>query len=242
MFIKTRINKINADNLYCEGQVISILDNDKKPIEDKKLNDYKVIISFDKIDLSTSLKNYDFMINETVIGKVIETDDKEKLISLDISEYQKEIFDDFVKGGPYKAKILWFLSYGAMVKVNEFLGIIKNSDFSNKYLKVSQFYHPGDLIEVEVANTYLNKIYFKPTDMSHEDYQADLSKYKVNDVIIVRISSTRPWGIFVGIAPGVDGLCNNPDNLGLKAGMKIAYKITKINEKGIKGRFVKLIG
>lgn len=243
MQAKILINHIDT-NKYASGRIIDIQTEECEKFPEDIL-DYRAILPFDAVDISTKLDTYDFIIGEELTVEIVKIDEENQEVAVDRAAYQRTIIDEYVeKKGPYEGKIMWNLKYGAMVKTKEgFLGLIKNTDFSDRHLKVSDFYKPGDTLQINILKRFKDKLYFEPVDKSHEDYMPDLSQFKEGDIVIGRVTSIKPWGIFINLAPGIDGLCNTPPiGVQVGTGQKVAYRIVQVDEvKGIRGRFVKVL-
>lgn len=154
---------------------------------------------------------------------------------------QAQVWDTIEVGKKYVGVVKSLASFGAFVDIGGVDGLVHITDLAwTKIKHPSQIVKEGDSIEVEVkafdAETRKISLTFKK---ANEDPWAILpEKYEVGDVIPVTVLKLMPYGAFVSVIPGIDGLVHisqianrHVEKVGdaLKVGDEVSAKIIEIN-------------
>ncbi len=122
----------------------------------------------------------------------------------------REKFWETVKvGDVFKGEVKSMTSYGAFVDLGGIDGMVHISELSwNRIKNPAEVVSVGDMLEVYVKDLdkEANRIslgYKKPED---DPFVKFTSEYSVGDVIEGKVVSITPFGAFVRIIPGIDGL------------------------------------
>ncbi|MBQ2273156.1 MAG: bifunctional 4-hydroxy-3-methylbut-2-enyl diphosphate reductase/30S ribosomal protein S1 [Clostridia bacterium] len=154
---------------------------------------------------------------------------------------QAQVWESIEVGKKYVGVVKSLASFGAFVDIGGVDGLVHITDLAWTKLKhPSEIVKEGDSIEVEVKSfdpetRKISLVYKK----SNEDPWALLPEaHNVGDVISVTVLKIMPYGAFVSVIPGIDGLVHisqvAPRRLEkvsdvLKVGDVVDAKITEIN-------------
>jgi len=154
---------------------------------------------------------------------------------------QAQVWDSIEVGKRYVGVVKSLASFGAFVDIGGVDGLVHITDLAwTKIKHPSEVVKEGDSIEVEVkafdAETRKISLTFKK---ANEDPWAILpEKYEVGDVIPVTVLKIMPYGAFVSVIPGIDGLVHISQIANrhvekvadvLKVGDEVSAKIIEIN-------------
>lgn len=175
-----------------------------------------------------------------VVGshKVIEEENKAKLSA--------EFWSTVEIGKTYKGKVRSITNFGAFVDLGGIDGLVHLSELSWKKIKhPSEVVSVGDEIEVYVIkcdpeNNKISLGYRKDEENPWNDISA---KYQVGDIVTAKVVKFLPFGVFVEIEPGLDGLVHisqissirlNKAQDALFMGQLVDAKIVEMNEEAKK--------
>lgn len=224
---------------------------------DDELSANVLIVDFDGRVAILKEEDLDSQINWksslNFMGKVIhftikEYNPKDDTMFISRKEAQEILFNkmtvepDYEKA--YNATITGFIPYGAYIDIKGVYGLLKNVDFSDAYIPVSDKYKIGDTIEVKLKKiSGSNKLSFEPVEKLKVDSIVNFDMFSKDQVVLGVVRSVRPWGAYVCIAPGVDALCSIPATGELEEGSKVSFKITKIqdDEKKVRGKILRVL-
>ena len=201
-------------------------------------------ISLSGITRNESVEEYK---NRKVKFKIIEHDFKNRRIIASIKavkdEETKKVLDDFWSkaelGKEYEGKVTSISAYGAFVEIGPIQGLLHISEMTWNRNKT-----PNDILKVG------QKVKVKAIDVDKEDRRMKLSylekgpdpwgkmKYQINDIVTVTVVKFMPFGAFVELEPGIEGLVHisqiaekritKPEEE-LSLGQKVNAKIIDIN-------------
>ena len=195
---------------------------------DAKLEDYKgKPITFRVIEYNEEARK--------IIGSVKVILDEEKQAK------EAEFWNNIENGKMYKGIVTSLSSYGAFVDIDGVQGLLHISGMTwERDKKPSDILKVGQEIKVKVQefdkeNKRLKLEYDKKGANPWDKFA---EKYQVNDVVTVKVSNLMPFGAFVTIDKGVEGLVHisqisekriaKPDEV-LKVGQKVNAKIINID-------------
>ncbi len=153
----------------------------------------------------------------------------------------KDFFVDLikdVKDEPYKVKIVKFLDYGALCRFNDYniFGEIRNSNFIDKpFVRVADVFKEKDELEVKIKNiSNSGRVQLELVDKDIEvETKYEEEALKPGVVVVGVVKSIHPFGCFVNLDVGLDGICSIPSHLSnqIHKGVKVIYKITSVNRE-----------
>ena len=187
----------------------------------------KKSISFKIIDINSHKKR--------VVGSAKEVIVAEK-------EKQAENFWSSMEVGKrYIGTVKQLTKFGAFVELGPVDGLIHISELSwSKIRHPSEVVKAGDIVDVDVIDFDKDKSRISLGFKKAEDNPWEIikSKFNVNDVVKCKVVRLVPFGAFVELVPGIDGLIHisqisnkrigKPDEV-LTLGKKVEAKITELD-------------
>ncbi|MBE5805401.1 MAG: S1 RNA-binding domain-containing protein [Clostridiales bacterium] len=173
--------------------------------------------------------------SKKVIGsiKVLKDEEKEK--------NEKEFWDNVEVGKMYKGTVTSLSSYGAFIDINGVQGLLHISGITwERNKKPSDFLEDDQEIKVKVIefdkeNKRLKLEYDKKGPNPWDKF---VEKNNVGDIITVKVSNLMPFGAFVKIDKGIEGLVHisqicekkiaKPEDV-LKVGQRVNAKVINID-------------
>lgn len=129
----------------------------------------------------------------------------------------KDIEKEFVKvsvGDIVKVNIVDILDFGINVKFGNIRGFVHISEISwNKVQNISDLYEIGEVVEAKVIGVDADKKQLKLSikELSKNPWTILAETHKIGDVISGKVTRILPYGVFVEIIPGVEGLVHVSD-------------------------------
>lgn len=214
----------------------------------KTNNRYRVLIPEEEMDLYVEWKNFVRFIGLDVLFVISRIDKDKKIVYCSRKKAQEKICPTVLKeleaGKSKVATITGILPYGAYVEIDGLYSILKNSDFSDFHVPIHKVLKVGDKIEVKLKefnengkfNVEAVKKYQIPNPPKVSDFQKD-------QVVLGEVSSVKPWGAYVSIAPGLDALCPVPENDDIEIGTKVSFKISVADPDAnkLRGKILRVI-
>ncbi len=204
-------------------------------------------ISWDMVEDINSL----FKIGDVIRAKVIDIDRKNKKIGLSIKDLKEDpwnnVEEKYKEGQIVKGKVVKLEKFGAFISLEEGIrALAPISELSWKKIK-----HPKEVIDVNdmVEGMIVNvdkenkRISISVKKITPHPFEEFLEKYKIGDIIEGEIKTIMPYGLFVKLDEGVEGLLHIselPFTGGkkleelYKKGEKIEVKIIKVDKEGKK--------
>ena len=182
------------------------------------------------------------LINRTLKAKIIELNREsnrlilsEKAVSeAEVEEKKTKLLEQIKTGQSYKAKVVGVVPFGAFMRVtagdekDEFLeGLVHISEISwQKVERVEDFVKQGEECQVKVIGVDNNsgKLQLSLKQLKSDPWDDVESRYKIEDRVKGTVSRLAPFGAFVELEPGVQGLLHIskiPADVQLKVGEKI---------------------
>ena len=214
---------------------------------------YKGIRIFIPLSLSGMLRteNIQDYLNREVRFRVIEYNEKNRKIIgsiKDVVEEEKEaklkeFWDNVEEGKVYKGTVTSISTYGAFVDVGGVQGLLHISEMAwGRNQKPEDILKVNEQIEVRIKqadkeNRRLMLIYEKkgPNPWNKID-----EKYHIGDIVTVKVVKIMPFGAFVQLEKGIEGLVHisqicekkiaRPDDV-LKVGDKVNAKIIELDKE-----------
>ncbi|NLM50930.1 MAG: bifunctional 4-hydroxy-3-methylbut-2-enyl diphosphate reductase/30S ribosomal protein S1 [Clostridiaceae bacterium] len=133
--------------------------------------------------------------------KSVAIEEKERL--------QKEFWDNVEVGKTYKGVVKTLTNFGAFVDLGGVDGLIHISELSwNKIKHPSEVLKEGQIVEVVVleADKENQKVSLGYRKSEDNPWVIAQGKYNLGDVVSAKVVRLVPFGAFVELMPGVDGL------------------------------------
>lgn len=193
----------------------------------------------------------DDLLNKEINFKIIEVNKSRRRAVGSVRAVQKEEREKLVEkfwetaevGKKYKGKVRSITNYGVFVDLGGIDGMIHISELSWKKIK-----HPSDVVKIgDELEVYIKNMdrekgkvalgYKKDEDNPWVIFN---QKYKVGDIVAVKIVNLKQFGAFANIIDGLDGLIHVSqitDEKGvkpletIKVGQEVKVKIISINNE-----------
>ncbi|MBR2786945.1 MAG: S1 RNA-binding domain-containing protein [Clostridia bacterium] len=195
---------------------------------DKKPEDYK------GKEITFRITEYDEE-NRKIIGSVKVLLDEQKQAK------EKEFWDNIEIGKMYKGTVTSISSYGAFVDIDGVQGLLHISGMTwERDKKPSDIVQVGEEIKVKVQefDKENKRLKFEYDKKGPNPWEVFAEKYNVNDIVNVKVKNLMPFGAFVQVDKGIEGLVHisqiserriaNPGEV-LKVGQKVNAKIINID-------------
>lgn len=126
----------------------------------------------------------------------------------------KEFWDNIKIGKLYTGTIDTIADYGLFINLGPTKGLLHISEiFWNKDEKLEDKFNVGEVIEVVIKDfdKENNKISLAYPLKGENPWYALASKYNINDVLTCKVIKFAPFGAFVEIEKGLEGLVHNSE-------------------------------
>lgn len=180
------------------------------------------------------ITEYDAKVNK-IIGSIKSVLDEEKNRKIE------EFWSDVEIGKKYKGTVASISSYGAFVDLGVTQGLLHISEMSwDRNAKVDELLKQGQEIEVTVIDVDKENRRLKLSygEKGPNPWNMASQRYHVNDVVKVKVNKIMPFGVFVELEPGIEGLVHisqiaerklaKPDEE-LKLGQHVNAKIIELD-------------
>ncbi len=183
---------------------------------------------------------------DTVKAKVINLDVSRKRIILSIKQAQPKPWEEFLKeypaGSKVKGKVERIEKGKAIIDLNEKIkGVIYRRDLSwTKPSPIEEVLKEGEEREFAVVGLDGHYIKLSIKHLTPNPWEVISSKYKVGDVIKLKVKDVMPFGAFLELPEGIDGLLpysEKPRDVKLEKGQEIEVKIIDLNPQDKKLTF-----
>jgi small subunit ribosomal protein S1 len=194
---------------------------------------------------------------DTVECVIIEVKPEHRRISLGMKQLEADpwttIGERYAIGSVVEGRVRKLTDFGAFLEIEEGIdGLIHISDFSwTKRLKhPSEMVKRGQTVQAVVLNIDMGnrRLSLGIKQLQPDAWETFFQNHFVNDLIRGQVVRAATFGVFVELAPGVEGLCHNieipgaPERRGdkrqqlagdespLPLGVEFEFKIIKMNE------------
>lgn len=188
---------------------------------------YMVEAMFHQGFLPNSLSEISMKDGDKVIGEEIKVmikdikpdkDKKGKKITFSKKDItllkESEEFSELKVGDIVEAEITDVLEFGLSLKIQHLRGFVHISEVSWKKLdKLSDQYKKGDMVKAEIISLEPEKKNVKLSikALTRNPWEVAAEQYAVDSVIEGKVTKILPYGVFVEIADGVEGLVHMSD-------------------------------
>lgn len=181
------------------------------------------------------------LIGEELQARVIELDRRnnrlilsEKLASTGkTSEQQREAFSAIKVGDVLKGTVTAVLPFGMFVDVNGLEGLVHISEMSwGKVTDPNELFVKGQEVDVKVTEIDAegNKISLSVKSLQADPWQGSDTRYQVGKFVEGTVTKVTPYGAFVRMEEGMDGLIHVSETVGpLQEGEKIKARIVSFD-------------
>ena len=176
-----------------------------------------------------------------VEAAVLDVHPKDKRISLGLRQTEPDPFQEiarrFPAGAVVEGKVTSLTDFGAFIEVEQGVeGMVHLSELSwdKKAKKPSSVLKKGAEVKVKVlkVDVISRRISLSLKDLTPDPIATFMSQHKVDDVVKGKPTRKTDFGVFVGLAEGVEGLCHVSelpnDNDKIKKGKEYEFKIIKL--------------
>ncbi len=178
---------------------------------------------------------------EVVRAKVLKIDPKRKRILLSIKQAQPKPWEEFLKehpqGSRIKGKVEKIEGSKAFIDLGNgrVKGVVHRSDLSwTKPKRVEEFLREGEEREFVVLGLDGRNIKLGIKQLTQNPWELVQERYKVGDVLTLKVKEIMPFGAFLELPEGVEGLLpfsEVPKDVKLKEGEEIQVQIIDLNPK-----------
>ncbi len=141
----------------------------------------------------------------------------------------KEFWDNVKVGNTYTGTVSKIADYGLFVDLGAVKGLLHISEILwNKDEKLEDKFEINDVIEVKIKSfdKEENKISLSYPLKGENPWFALANKYNINDIVTCKVIKFAPFGAFVEIEKGLEGLVHNSEITGLKRVTKPEDELT----------------
>ena len=129
-------------------------------------------------------------------------------------ESRAERFSQLKLGDVVEGKVKALTEYGAFIDLGSFDSLLHSSDIT--YQRIS---HPSEVLQIDQklkvkiikVDKEKNRVSCGLKQMGTDPWLKVKDKYNVNDIVDGVCTSIQPYGIFIEIEPGVEGLCHSSE-------------------------------
>jgi small subunit ribosomal protein S1 len=252
------LSKKKADSIRGWAEIENAFKN-KLPIKVKVIEDTKggLVAAYNgnKIFIPASqvgekyIKDLKEYLNKTIEVRIIELNkNKKKLVASQrvlLTEKKKqmesELWDNIFEGAKYEGIVKSLTNFGAFVDIGGVDGLVHISELSwTKIKHPSEVLEVGDKVEVTVREFDKEKKRISLGYRKEEDnpWFGVEEKYKVGDLVKGKVVRLVPFGAFVELRKGLDGLVHisqisdfrlgKPGDV-LKIGQEVEAKVLEVN-------------
>jgi len=187
-------------------------------------------------------------VGDNVEVVVLEVKPSEKRVSLGIKQLEADpwttVEERYAVGSVVEGRVRKLTDFGAFIEIEEGIdGLVHVSDLSwTKRVKhPSEVLKKGQMVQAVILqiDAHNRRLSLGVKQLQPDAWETFFRSHQVGDLIRGRVCRTSNFGVFVELAPGVEGLCHNSeipgatgrkDEASLPAGEEFDFKIIKLNE------------
>ena len=240
-----RIQKISEENGTVEGTVIEVVKGGL--IVDIGLRGF---LPASLVDLRR-VRDLDPFIGQPITAKVIELDRARNNVVLSrrahleeaLAEERNEFLENLAEGEVREGTVSSVVNFGAFVDLGGMDGLVHVSELSWQHVN-----HPGELVSVgdKVTIKVLEvdrdreRISLSIRQTTEDPWDVFATEHEIGDVVEGTVTKTVPFGAFVSVADGVEGLVHVSEiamhrvespELELSIGQTVNVKITEKDDE-----------
>lgn len=188
-------------------------------------------------------------VGDQVESVVLDVKPRERRVSLGIKQLEADpwttVADRYSIGSVVEGRVRKLTDFGAFVEIEEGIdGLVHISDLSwTKRIKhPSELLKKGQLVQAVILNIDApnRRLSLGVKQLQPDAWESFFRTHQVGDVVRGRVCRAINFGVFVELAPGVEGLCHRSeipganerraDDAALPIGEEMDFKIVKLNE------------
>jgi small subunit ribosomal protein S1 len=186
-------------------------------------------------------------VGDEVEAVVLEIKPKERRISLGIKQLEADpwttVADRYSIGSVVEGRVRKITDFGAFIEIEEGIdGLVHISDLSwtKRVGHPSEILKKGQLVQAAVLHIDAEhrRLSLGVKQLQPDAWETFFRAHHLGDVVRGRVCRASNFGVFVEVAPGVEGLCHNSEIPGdrprgdvpLPIGEELDFKIIKLNE------------
>lgn len=176
-------------------------------------------------------------------------DEEQDIVYCSRKEAQELMRDGIIErlesGEEIEAVMTGSTDYGAYLEIDGIYCMLKNRDFGDSHVPVRDVLSEGDTIKIKLLRigTKSGRITVEAVEKYNLPKSNHLIDFKENQVVVGKVNTVKPWGVFVTIASGFDALCSIPPTIEVEEGIDVAMKIVQVDEdkSRVKGKILKAL-
>ncbi|MBI4903434.1 MAG: 30S ribosomal protein S1 [Acidobacteria bacterium] len=178
---------------------------------------------------------------------VLEVKTGEKRVSLGIKQLEDDpwttVGHRYAIGSVVEGRVRKLTDFGAFIEIEEGIdGLVHVSDLSwTKRVKhPSEMLKKGQMVQAVILHIDPSnrRLSLGVKQLQPDAWETFFRSHQVGDIIRGRVCRSSNFGVFVELAPGVEGLCHNSEipgtsrheEAGMPVGEEMDFKIIKLNE------------
>ena len=197
------------------------------------------------------IKDLDSFNGKEIEAKIVEFDRQKNNIVLsrkaymeeELSDERQEFLDDLEVGNIKEGKVSSIVNFGAFVDIGGMDGLVHVSELSWRHVEnPNEVVKVGDKVDVKVLeiDNDKNRISLSIKQVTDDPWENFSSDFKEGDIVEGEVSKVVPFGAFVSIAGGVEGLVHVTEislteikspELELGIGQKVQIKLIEIDSE-----------
>jgi small subunit ribosomal protein S1 len=186
---------------------------------------------------------------DQVESVVLDVKPRERRVSLGIKQLEPDpwttVADRYAIGSVVEGRVRKLTDFGAFIEIEEGIdGLVHISDLSwTKRVKhPSEVVKKGQLVQAVILNIDApnRRLSLGVKQLQPDAWESFFRAHQVGDIVRGRVCRACNFGVFVELAPGVEGLCHRSeiptasdrrhDEPALPIGEEMDFKIVKLNE------------
>lgn len=186
---------------------------------------------------------------DQVEAVVLEAKPKDRRISLGIKQLEADpwttVIDRYSVGSVVEGRIRKLSDFGAFLEIEEGVdGLVHVSDLSwTKRIKhPSEMLKKGQIIQAVILriDSTNRRLSLGVKQLQPDAWELFFRDHRIGDIVPGRVCRAASFGVFVELAPGVEGLCHRsevpgandrrPDEPAIPLGDEMSFKIIKMSE------------
>src|SRR4051794_29361214 len=188
-------------------------------------------------------------VGDQVEAVVLEVKPKERRVSLGIKQLEPDpwttVADRYSIGSVVEGRVRKLTDFGAFIEIEEGIdGLVHISDLSwtKRVVHPSEVLKKGQIIQAVVLHIDPDnrRLSLGVKQLQPDAWETFFQTHQVGDIVHGKVCRASNFGVFVEVAPGVEGLCHNSEIPAsgekgktvptLPIGEEMDFKIIKMNE------------
>jgi len=188
-------------------------------------------------------------VGDQVESVVLDVKSKERRVSLGIKQLEPDpwttVAERYAIGSVVERRVRKLTDFGAFIEIEEGIdGLVHISDLSwTKRVKhPSELVKKGQLVQAVILNIDApnRRLSLGVKQLQPDAWESFFRTHQVGDVVRGRVCRAANFGVFVELAPGVEGLCHRSEIPGaserrhdeppLTIGEEMDFKVVRLNE------------